>query len=131
MTSSNKSVRTPLAKVRGLGSAKDGTHHWWMQRVTSVALIPLSLWFVYSLLALALSQPEEVRAWVQQPFQALLLTLFIGVSCYHGKLGLQVVIEDYVHTPLRKNIALLLNAFGFVLLFSMALLAIVKLHFSA
>lgn len=130
MTSSNKSIRNPLGKVRGLGSAKDGTHHWWMQRVTAVALIPLSLWMLYSLLSLTQNGADYVRYWLESPAHALFLILFLGVSIYHGKLGLQVVIEDYVHTHLSKTIALLLNTYGSAVLFIMALLAVLELHFA-
>lgn len=125
------SIETPLKRVRGLGSAKDGTHHWWMQRVTAVALIPLSLWLVYTFNYLALSDAETVKLWLQSPFQALILALFLGTACYHGKLGLQVVIEDYVHCHTSKNALLLANAFGFIILAGMALMAIARLHFAS
>lgn len=130
MSKTDSSIRTPLAQVRGLGSAREGTHHWWLQRVTAVALIPLSIWLLANLLSLSLGDVAEVKTWLQQPFQALFLALFLGTTCYHGKLGIQVIVEDYVHTPLNKNLLLVLNSFGFVVLFAMALLAIVKLHFA-
>lgn len=103
------SLRTPLSRVRGLGSAKSGTHHWWLQRVTAVALIPLTVWIVASFIALVGADYEVARAWVANPIVAVLLLLFIITSFYHLKLGGQVVIEDYVHhTGLRlaSNIAL-------------------------
>lgn len=124
------SIRTPLAKVRGLGSAKDGTHHWWMQRLTSVALIPLCIWLVYSLLGLGMANQATVAAWMKSPVQALLMTAFLGATIYHSKLGIQVIIEDYVHAHFSKNALLMMNAFGFIILFAMAFMAIITLHLS-
>lgn len=121
-------IRTPLARVRGLGSAKDGSHHWWMQRVTAVALIPLGIWAVHSLLNLTLGGLEGVRSWLSSPVQALLLTAFLAAMAYHSKLGLQVVIEDYVHKPFPKYALLLINSLGTALLFLMAVMAVFKLH---
>ncbi|MCH2545997.1 MAG: succinate dehydrogenase, hydrophobic membrane anchor protein [Alphaproteobacteria bacterium] len=120
--------RTPLATVRGHGSAKDGTHHWWMQRLTAIAMIPLCFWLIYSLLNLILSEQTTVQEWLQSPFRALLLTVFIGAMTFHAKLGIQVIIEDYVHASCSKYSLLLINTFGFILLFLMAVMAIFKLH---
>lgn len=122
------SIRTSLAKVRGLGSAKDGTHHWWMQRVTAIALMPLFIWAVFALLNVPLSDVPALNAWMKGPVKALLLGIFICVACYHGKLGMQVVIEDYVHRCFRKHVFLMINAFVFTLLAGMGVLAILKLH---
>lgn len=130
MSTHKTSIRNPLAKVRGLGSAKNGTHHWWMQRVTALALIPLTLWLVSSVLSLSFTTPEGVYDWLQSPVQALALAFFLAVSCYHGKLGLQVIIEDYVHTHFNKFLLLLASSFGFTVLAVMAVLAIVKIHFA-
>ena len=130
MSSKHTSLRAPLAKVRGLGSAKNGTHHWWMQRVTAVALIPLTLWLVYHVIALTFSSAEGVQEWLKSPAQAILLALFLLVSCHHGKLGLQVIIEDYVHSHGRKYLVLLASSFGFTVLSAMSVLAIIKIHFA-
>lgn len=121
-------IRTPLARVRGLGSAKDGTHHWWMQRVTAVALIPLSIWFVYSLLSLSGADLASVQQWMQSSLHALLMLAFLGSATYHAKLGMQVVIEDYVHSPFPKYTLLLTNTLGFALLFVMSVMAVFTLH---
>ncbi|TDI59356.1 MAG: succinate dehydrogenase, hydrophobic membrane anchor protein [Alphaproteobacteria bacterium] len=91
------SLRTPISKVRGQGSAGSGTHHFWMQRVTAVALIPLVIWFLYALLSHMGGSRDEVIAWVSQPIVAVAFVLLLGAGLYHLKLGLQVVIEDYVH----------------------------------
>jgi succinate dehydrogenase / fumarate reductase membrane anchor subunit len=90
-------LRTPLARARGLGSARDGLHHWWAQRLTAVALIPLVVWFAISLVMLSGADYEVARAWIGSPLVMVLLILTITVGLHHGQLGLQVVIEDYVH----------------------------------
>jgi len=90
-------LRTPLARVRHLGSAKSGTAHWWAQRVTAVALVPLSIWFIASVVALAGADYATVAAWLGSPIPAGLMILLIVATFHHAQLGLQVVIEDYVH----------------------------------
>ena len=87
--------RTPLARARGLGSAKDGVGHWWAQRLTAIALIPLVVWFAVSLVMLSGADYATVRAWIGSPLVMVLLILVIGVGLHHGQLGLQVVLEDY------------------------------------
>jgi succinate dehydrogenase / fumarate reductase membrane anchor subunit len=94
----SKSMRDPLAQARGLGSAKDGVHHWWMQRLTAVALALLSPWFVWLLVSLIGADQVAVRATIANPRCALPLLAFVLALFWHAKLGLQVVIEDYVHT---------------------------------
>lgn len=95
-------LRTPLARVRGLGSAKEGTQHWWHQRLTAIALVPLTLWFISSLLCMTAMDYATVTAWMQSPVVAILLLLFIVSLFYHAQLGMQVVIEDYVATESLK-----------------------------
>ncbi len=89
--------RTPIAKVRGLGAARSGLQHWKMQRVTAVANVLLVLWFVFSAMALSGSDYAQVRAWLASPVTASLMLLLIVSTFYHARLGLQVVVEDYVH----------------------------------
>ena len=89
--------RTPLARARGLGSAKEGVHHWWVQRLTAIALIPLVVWFAVSLVMLSGADYVVVRAWIGSPLVMVLLILTISIGLHHGQLGMQVVIEDYVH----------------------------------
>jgi len=93
----NSDLRTPLARARGLGSARVGVHHWWAQRLTAIALIPLVVWFAISLVMMSGADYGAVRAWIGSPVVIVLLILTIAIGLHHGQLGLQVVIEDYVH----------------------------------
>ena len=105
-------IQTPLARVRHLGSAKEGSNHWWWQRLTALLLVPLSLWFVASIwwLVIGGATYEAFQDWLSGPVAALLMLLFIGMMFYHLKLGLQVVVEDYVHTKAVKwTIHVMLN----------------------
>jgi succinate dehydrogenase / fumarate reductase membrane anchor subunit len=99
--------RTALHDVRGLGSAKDGTRHWWIQRITSLALVPLTLWLAYYLARIASMGYEQALVWVRSPLTSVLLLSTILALAYHAKLGLQVVIEDYVHREGVKLAALI------------------------
>ena len=92
------SLRTPLGRVRGLGSAKEGTAHWWAQRLTAIALVPLVLWFAVSLIVLTGADHATVAAWLRDPVAAVLMLLLILAGFHHAQLGMQVVIEDYVHS---------------------------------
>ncbi len=94
----DKSMRTPLARARGWGSAQDGVHHWWVQRLTAVALALLTPWFLWLLVSLLGADQATVQAIVANPRYALPLLFFVLALFWHAKLGLQVVIEDYVHT---------------------------------
>lgn len=95
--------RTPLSNVLGLGSSKTGVHHWWVQRLTAVALIPLTLWFAYAVVSQGLdfSSFESAREFIGQPIHALLLILLAFTMLHHSQLGIQVIVEDYVHGPLK------------------------------
>ena len=104
MSKTNAAVmRTPLGRVRGLGSAKSGTHHWWMQRVTSIALLPLTLWFVVSMLSLAGASFAQTRAFLAWPVNAVLMLALIGLTFHHIAAGLQVVVEDYVRKDMQRR----------------------------
>ena len=96
------SLRTPLGRVRGLGSAKEGTAHWWAQRLTALALIPLVLWFVVSLIVMTGAGHEAVAEWLRDPVSAVLMLLLILAGFHHAQLGMQVVVEDYVHAEWLK-----------------------------
>jgi succinate dehydrogenase / fumarate reductase membrane anchor subunit len=95
-------MRSPLGRALGLGSAKEGVEHWWLQRITAVALVPLSLWFVIAIIRLVGADIDSVRDWVGNPLPAILLVLLLFATFYHASLGLQVVIEDYIHGGLTK-----------------------------
>ncbi len=95
-------LRSPLGRVRGLGSAKGGTHHWFMQRVTSIALLPLTIWFALAAASLAGASYEVTTAWIARPWNAVLLLATIGLSFHHTAAGLQVVIEDYANKEWAK-----------------------------
>ncbi|GGE05252.1 succinate dehydrogenase, hydrophobic membrane anchor protein [Polymorphobacter glacialis] len=103
---------TDLGRVRGLGAAKDGVHHWWLQRVTAVANIVLMLWFIYSLVALPSLDYSSVTAWLRQPVAAVPMLLLIVSVFWHFRLGVQVFIEDYVHGRLRILAMLALNFYA-------------------
>ena len=95
-------LRSPVGRAIGLGSAKEGVEHWWLQRVTAVALVPLTLWFVIAVVRLSSADIDAVRDWVGRRLPAILLVLLLIATFWHASLGLQVVIEDYVHTDLAK-----------------------------
>lgn len=120
------SLRSPLARVRHLGSAKDGTGHWWMQRVTAIALVPLTVWFVAALLFHVGAGYEATAAWIGHPITGGLMILLIVATFYHAVLGLQVVIEDYVHGEGKKIAAILLIKFAGILLGLAGVLAVLK-----
>lgn len=120
-------MRSPLGRALGLGSAKEGVEHWWVQRVTAVALVPLSLWFVSAVIGLVGADLETVQNWIGLPLPAILLILLLIAIFYHAYLGLQVVIEDYVHTELAKLgliVATRLLCFGFAVAGIFAVLSI-------
>ena len=123
------SMINPLAKVRGLGSAKNGTHHWIAQRMTAVALVPLTLWFVISLIGLIGAELAAVQAWLSSPFNAVMMILTLVAGFHHAQLGLQVVIEDYIHGHGAKIAAMWIAKgaayfFGAAAVFSVIKLAI-------
>ena len=120
------SLRSPLSRVLGLGSAKDGTAHWWAQRVTAVALVPLTLWFVFSLLTLPDFDYETVRTWLSVPVTGFLAVLLVGVLSYHSYLGTIVIVEDYVTSSGMKVLTLMTLRFLYVLAGGAAMFAILR-----
>ena len=120
------SLRGPLGQVLGRGAAKEGVHHWWLQRLTSVALVPLSIGFVVSLMGLPALDYVTLVAWMRQGGTALGLVLFVLVAARHSHLGVRVVIEDYVHTPGVKTLALVISDFSHILAAAAAVFAILK-----
>lgn len=123
-------LRSPLARVRGLGSAKDGFHHWWLQRLTAIALVPLSIWFMAQLMGSLIGATRfDVAGWLESPLAALLLLALLVALLTHAKLGIQVVLEDYVHTEWKKIALLLINQYAFIALGAAGVFAVIKLHF--
>lgn len=120
-------LRSPLGRARGLGSAKEGTHHWWAQRLTALALIPLTIWFVISLISLSGADHAEASAWIGSLWPAALLILTIAMTFHHGQLGLQVVIEDYVHNEYMKLAAILLVKGAALILSVVAIAAVARI----
>lgn len=119
--------RTPLARARGLGSAKHGVGHWWAQRITAVALIPLVVWFAVSLVMLSGAEYTLVRAWIGSPLVMVLLILTIGVGLHHGQLGIQVVIEDYIRSDGLKLALIVLVKFIAALFGLGAIVAVLRI----
>ncbi|WP_262693928.1 succinate dehydrogenase, hydrophobic membrane anchor protein [Kordiimonas aquimaris] len=122
-------MKTPIAKVRGLGSAKDGTHHWLSQRVTAIANIPLILFVVVSFVGNAGKGHAEWVAWLKQPVVSVLMILFVANLVYHMRLGLQVVIEDYVHDHGTKFASMILITFACVLIGALSIFSILRIAF--
>ena len=121
------SLRSPLGRVLGLGTAKDGTSHWWGQRVSGVALVMLGLWFAWSLASMAGYSHADAVAFISEPMHAILLALLSITMAYHSHLGVQVVIEDYVHSHGLKLASLIVSRFAHIFLAVVALFAVLKL----
>ena len=102
-------LRSTLGRVRGLGSAKEGVHHWWAQRTTAVALVPLALWFVAGVIALIGADYATAVRWFKNPINATLMVLLIVATFYHAALGLQVVLEDYTSGAWRVTLIVLVK----------------------
>ncbi|MCQ2002985.1 succinate dehydrogenase, hydrophobic membrane anchor protein [Rhizobium sp. NRK18] len=122
-------MRTPLGKVRGLGSAKDGTEHFWRQRLTAVANVPLLLFFIFFLIAYNGADYATVVGALANPVVAVVMALVIISGIIHMKLGMQVIIEDYIHGEKLKLALLMLNTFFAVLIGALCLFAILKIAF--
>ena len=112
MAEPKTSMRDEMSRVKGLGAAKEGLHHWWAQRLTALALIPLGLWFVASLVQMAGADHMAVSYWLGSPVTLGVLSLLVIAVFYHAALGLQVVIEDYIHGHAAKLILVILVQFG-------------------
>lgn len=130
MSDKNTSLRTPLSRVRHLGSARSGTEHAWHMRVTSIALLPLALIFVGIILSLVGKDHTAVRATLGAPLPAILMLLFLGAGIYHMMRGMQIIIEDYVHGELAKTWCLMLNTFFSAAVGLACVYSVLKLSFA-
>jgi succinate dehydrogenase / fumarate reductase membrane anchor subunit len=122
------SLQSPLGKVLGLGTAKEGVKHWWSQRVTAVGLVLLSIWFVVSLACLGTFDYRSVTQWIGNPCNATLLILLIATMSYHSQLGVQVVVEDYMHGA-TKTVAIVLSNFFHVVVGALGVVAVLRIAF--
>jgi len=125
------SLMTPLNRVLGLGTAKGAGEHWWLQRMTAVALLPLGLWFAYELLTLASFNYATVVAWVREPLTSILLILLVVAAGYHSALGVQVVVEDYVTGKGTRAATLMASTLAHVGLTIAAVFAVLKISFGS
>lgn len=125
------SLRSPIGRVLGSGSAKEGVHHWWVQRVTSVALVPLTIWFVVSFLSLPSLEYATVVAWMSESSTALGLVVLVLVATWHSQLGMRVVVEDYAHASGPKTVTLILLTFAHVLIAAAGVFAVLKVALGA
>jgi succinate dehydrogenase / fumarate reductase membrane anchor subunit len=126
MDSMDPGYRTPLRRARGLGAAKHGVEVWIAERVTSIALVPLVLWGVYSVVTIAGAGYDGAVDWLQNPINAVLLALLLGISFHHTEMGMRVIIEDYIHKTTTKFILLLLNSAVAWLFGALAIFAVLK-----
>ncbi len=120
------SLRTPLGSALGRGAAKAGVHHWWVQRLTAIALVPLGIWFVVSLLSLPSLGYSAVSAWMSQGWTAVLLILFVLTVAWHSQLGVRVVVEDYVHGAGPKTALLVLVTYLHVIAAAAGVFAVLR-----
>jgi len=131
MSAVKNPMRSALGRVRHLGSAKEGVQHWWAQRLTALALVPLTIWFVASVAWLAGADHAGFTAWIARPYNALLMIVLLAAGFHHAQLGLQVVIEDYVHGEGCKLAALVVVKFAALLLALAGIFAVLKIAFGA
>ena len=125
------SLRSPLGRVLGQGAARNGVRHWWQQRLTSIALVPLTVWFVVSILTLPSLSYATLVAWMSQSSTALLLILLVLIAAWHSQLGVRVVVEDYVHDAGARTLTLVAIGFAHVLLAAAGVFAVLKVAFGA
>jgi succinate dehydrogenase / fumarate reductase membrane anchor subunit len=120
------SLRSPLAQVLGRGAAKEGVHHWWVQRLTAAALVPLGIWFVVSMLSLPSFAYPALSSWLHEDWTAVLLIVFVPSAAWHSQLGVRVVIEDYVADRGLRTVLLALVGYLHVLAAAAGVFAVLK-----
>ncbi len=123
-------LRTPLSQVKGLGSAKEGTGHFWIQRLTAIALVPLVLWLGFSIASLPGMDYVSIREWISSPFTSILLILFVITGFYHAKLGLQTVIEDYIGNHSTRTVMIIVVSFLAAILAVTGVFSILRIAFA-
>lgn len=121
------SLRTPLSKALGLGAAGEGAAHWWMQRMTAVALVPLVIWFAFSVALIGEMSHAAITGWIGSPIVAVLLVLLIVAGIYHFQLGMKVIIEDYTHVKWMKLTGIILVDFICIALMVAGILSVLKI----
>ena len=122
---------TPLNRVLGLGSAREGTEHWWGQRLSAIALAVLGLWLTFSVAGIESFAYADVAAWARQPLTSVMLLLNVLTLCYHSQLGVQIVVEDYVHATGLKITTLIVSTFLHVLLAAIGVVSLLRVAFGA
>ena len=121
------SLRSPLGQAKGLGSAKEGVHHWWAQRVTAIALIPLTVWFAFKVAVLSMSDYNTVIECIGSPWSAALIVSLIVAAFYHAALGMQVIYEDYIGGKAMRISAIMATNLLLFLLAAASIIAVVRI----
>lgn len=121
------SLRSPLGRVLGHGVAKSGVHHWWMQRLTAIALLPLTLWLLCALISLPLADHAAVTQWIGSGLHPLWLVMTVAIMAWHSSLGVQVVIEDYVHGAGLRTFSLIATNFAHLVVAAVAIFAVLRI----
>ncbi|MBV9859654.1 MAG: succinate dehydrogenase, hydrophobic membrane anchor protein [Alphaproteobacteria bacterium] len=124
-------MRSPLGRAIGLGSAKEGVEHWWRQRISSIALVPLTLWFVVVVIRLAGTGLDAFTAWIGHPVPAVVMVLLLSATFYHADLGLRVIVEDYVAPEWVKLVLIILIRLGCIALGVAGVFAVLKIALAA
>lgn len=123
----NQRLVSPLAKAKGLGSVHEGVHHWMLERITGAMLAPLSLWIVYSMVGLKGASYEVFTLWLQSPLNAVLMIMFMLTSLYHGAMGLQVILEDYISCHCLRLVKIIAVKITFAFLAIASVFSILKI----
>jgi succinate dehydrogenase / fumarate reductase membrane anchor subunit len=121
------SLRSPLSVVLGRGTGGNAVHHWWVQRLTAVALLPLTVWLLSGLIRLPLADYATVTAWISMGWNPVLMSLLVLIMCWHSSLGVQVVVEDYVHSAAGRTLVLVLSKFAHMLLAATGIYAVLHI----
>ena len=126
----SKNFKSPLSKAIGHGSAKTGSQHWWWQRITAILLVPLWIWFIYSLTHVLKMDYENIYQWLQSPLVCSLMIIMLASLYYHAILGMQVIIEDYIESEWRKIASILLVNFLILLMGTVSVISVLKIFLS-